>query len=97
MSTQGYELNVESRNVFGKGNARRSRKAGLIPAVVYSKGQEAQAIFVKEGDWAALANHDFEVVTLVEGSKKTNAVVKEVQRNYLKDYVVHIDFHAIEA
>ena len=55
MSTQSYELNVESRDVFGKGNARRSRKAGLIPAVVYSKGQEAQAIFVKEGDWAALA------------------------------------------
>ena len=48
MSTQGYELNVESRNVFGKGNARRSRKAGLIPAVVYSKGQEAQAIFFSQ-------------------------------------------------
>ena len=97
MSTQGYELNVESRNVFGKGNARRARKDGLIPAVVYSKGKEAQAIFVKEGDWAALSNHDFEVVTLVNGSEKTNAVVKEVQRNYLKDYVVHIDFNAIEA
>lgn len=97
MSTQGYELNVESRDVFGKGNARRSRKAGLIPAVVYSKGQAAKALFVKEGDWAALANHDFEVVTLVEGSTKTQAVVKEVQRNYLKDYVVHIDFNAVEA
>ena len=79
--------------------------AGVVPPAAKAKAATVNSplpgtilkIFVKEGDWAALSNHDFEVVTLVNGSEKTNAVVKEVQRNYLKDYVVHIDFHAVEA
>ena len=97
MSTQGYELNVESRNVFGKGNARRARKDGLIPAVVYSKGAAAESIFVKDNEWAALMNNaGVEELALIVGDVKKNVVIKEVQQNFLKGYVVHIDFMEVK-
>lgn len=37
------------------------------------------------------------MVTLVEGESRTLALVKEVQYNYLKNYVLHIDFQAVNA
>lgn len=95
MST-GYEINAQERNVFGKGNSRRARKDGLIPAVVYSNGKDTESIFVKDNEWAILANSKAKAITLVVGDVKKNVVVKEIQTNYLKGYVVHIDFMEVK-
>ena len=40
MSTAGYEIAVQPRNEFGNNAARRIRKEGLIPAVVYAKARK---------------------------------------------------------
>jgi large subunit ribosomal protein L25 len=96
MSTT-YELKAQARDVFGKGNARRARKDGLIPAVVYSKGAAAESIFVKDNEWAALMNNaGVEELALIVGDVKKNVVIKEVQQNFLKGYVVHIDFMEVK-
>ncbi|MCP3968069.1 MAG: 50S ribosomal protein L25 [Lentisphaerae bacterium] len=97
MSTTTYELSVTPRSEFGKNASRRARRAGMIPAVVYSHGKEGDALFVDSSEWAVLSNHDFNLVTLIDGKKKTAALVKEVQINYLKNQVVHIDFQAVKA
>ena len=98
MSTVKHEIAVTARNEFGKNASRRARKEGLVPAIVYSKGCKAgRAIFVKANEWEILSKHDFSVIYLVDGDKKEPAIVKEVQRNYMKDYVVHIDFQAVDA
>ncbi|QSH40213.1 50S ribosomal protein L25 [Lentisphaerota bacterium ZTH] len=97
MSTTTYELSVKPRSEFGKNASRRARKAGMIPAVVYSHGKEGTALFVDSSEWAVLSNHDFNLVTLINGRKKTAALVKEVQVNYLKSQVVHIDFQEVSA
>ncbi len=91
-----YELAVESRSELGTGAVRRARKVGKIPAVMYSRGAESAPLFVDAKEWEALSKHDFNLLTLLNGKKKTAAVVKEVQNNYLKSYVVHIDFQEVK-
>lgn len=87
------ELSVEARQEVGNNASRRSRNAGRIPAVVYGNGQEPKLLYVNLGDWEAFEHqNESNQVVLVEGGVKTAAVVKEVQRNYLKNYVQHIDF-----
>jgi large subunit ribosomal protein L25 len=95
MSTTTHEIAVKPRSEFGRNASRRARKAGLVPAVVYSKGQEGKAIYVDAREWAALCNSDFNLVTLIDGKSKTSALVKEVQVNYLKNEYIHIDFQEV--
>jgi len=95
-SKTNYELAVESRSELGTGAVRRARKVGKIPAVMYSRGAETAPLFVDAKEWEALSKHDFNLLTLLNGKKKTAAVVKEVQHNYLKAYVVHIDFQEVK-
>ncbi|MBQ8445793.1 MAG: hypothetical protein IJX22_05360, partial [Opitutales bacterium] len=38
-SMKKYKLNVKSRDGLGRGPARRLRNAGLIPGIIYGKGE----------------------------------------------------------
>ncbi|MDD5596983.1 MAG: 50S ribosomal protein L25 [Victivallaceae bacterium] len=96
MSKTNYELAVEPRSEMGSAAVRRLRKAGKIPAVIYSHGAETQPLLVDAGEWKALSKHDFNLLTLRQGRKKTAAVVKEVQENFLKSQVTHIDFQEVK-
>ena len=96
MSKVNNEIAVQDRKEFGKCASRRSRKSGMIPAVIYSKGKEAKAIMVDADAWKGLAGHHVQMVTLVDGANKTAALVKEVQFNHLKNYVQHIDFLEVD-
>ena len=96
MSKVNNEIAVQDRKEFGKCASRRSRKSGMIPAVIYSKGKEAKAIMVDADAWKVLAGHHVQMVTLVDGANKTAALAKEVQFNHLKNYVQHIDFLEVD-
>ncbi len=96
MSKVSNEIAVEKRNEFGNNASRRARKAGMIPAIVYSKGKENQAFFVDADAWKVLSGHGAHMVTLVDGETKIPALVREVQFNHLKNYVLHIDFQQID-
>ena len=96
MSKVNNEIAVQDRKEFVKCASRRSRKSGMIPAVIYSKGKEAKAIMVDADAWKVLAGHHVQMVTLVDGANKTAALVKEVQFNHLKNYVQHIDFLEVD-
>ena len=96
MSKVNNEIAVQSRKEFGKCASRRARKAGMIPAVVYSKGKEAKSIMVDADAWKVLTGHHVQMVTLVDGAAKSSALVKEVQFNHLKNYVQHIDFQEVD-
>lgn len=91
-----HEIGVVARSGFGKNASRRARKEGLVPVNVYAKGKENRAFALKSNEWEALTNNDFNVIYLVNGDEKIAAVVKDVQINYLKSEIVHIDFLEID-
>ncbi|MBR2642348.1 MAG: 50S ribosomal protein L25 [Lentisphaeria bacterium] len=92
-----HELAVQPRTETGSGAARRARKSGMTPAIIYSKGSEPKQVYLNAGEWTSISNQKARFVYLVDGSDKQIALVKEVQMNHLKAYCLHVDFQIINA
>ena len=90
-----HELAVQPRTETGSGAARRARKSGMTPAIIYSKGSEPKQVYLNAGEWTSISNQKARFVYLVDGSDKQIALVKEVQMNHLKAYCLHVDFQVI--
>jgi large subunit ribosomal protein L25 len=92
-------LVVQPRDLTGSRNARRLRKSGLIPGVLYGHGKEATAfavdphalrpVLVGGGTHAVLS------VTVAGHGKAHNAIVKELELDRVKSTVTHIDLQEI--
>ena len=96
MSKENHQIEVEARAEFGNNASRRLRHAGMIPAIIYGKGVEPRAVAVNADHWKVFSALHSHMVTLVEKERQTPALVREVQYNHLKNYVVHIDFQAVD-
>ncbi len=92
-----HEIAVQPRNESGTGAARRARKNGLVPAIVYSKHADPKQIYLNAGDWASVSRLNSRLLYLVDGSDKQAVLVREVQMNHLKAYCLHVDFQAVSA
>lgn len=90
-----HEIAMQPRTETGSGAARRARKNGLVPAIVYSKHAEPKQIYLNAGDWASVSRLNSHLLYLVDGSEKQAVLVKEVQMNHLKAYCLHVDFLAV--
>jgi len=93
MST-GVKINAEPRTGFGKGFARRTRKAGMVPAVLYGHGEQPRHIALPAKEFAAAIRHGgmttvFDIT--VSDGHKTLALPKAIQRDALKDTYKHVD------
>jgi large subunit ribosomal protein L25 len=95
------ELVVVPREVKGKKAAKKLRKEGRFPAVVYGHGFESMLLSVNELEFMALLRQAGGVHGLlnlkVEGLEdgEHTVVVKEIQRHPIKDYILHVDFQKI--
>ncbi|MCQ2377633.1 MAG: 50S ribosomal protein L25 [Victivallaceae bacterium] len=96
MSNESHKIAVLKRDAFGNNASRRLRRAGSIPAVVYGRGKAARAYSVNADEWKSFSQHGAQLVTLLDGAAEIPALVREVQYNHLKNYVVHIDFQEID-
>jgi large subunit ribosomal protein L25 len=83
---------AEPRTEFGKGAARRTRRAGKVPAVLYGHGTDPQHITLPGHD-LMLALKTPNVLLRVEGlnSGSELALPKDVQRDPIKGFLEHVD------
>jgi large subunit ribosomal protein L25 len=91
---------VQPRDVTGSRNARRLRKRGLIPGVLYGHGKEATMIAVDPHALrAALSTgagtHAVLAVTFEGHKRAQNAIVKDMELDPVKSTVTHIDLQEI--
>ena len=88
-----FRLEAESRTEFGKGSARRTRRAGRVPAVLYGHGQDVVHLSLPAREFAAaLRNGGSNVLlTVVLGGKEQLALTKAVQRDPLTRQHKHAD------
>lgn len=85
---------VEQRNEFGKGAARRTRRAGQIPAVLYGHGSDPKHLSLPSVEFARAIreNGHNAVLTLeVAGSGKELALTKTITAHPIKGYIEHVD------
>jgi large subunit ribosomal protein L25 len=90
-------LNVAPRAVFGSRSARRLRREGLVPGVVYSGGAEATAFQVAERDVRSVIAEGAALFDLsIDGGKARPVVVKEQQLHPVKGTLRHIDLQEVK-
>ena len=51
------KISAEARTEFGKGGARRTRRAGKVPAVLYGHGEAPKHIALPAREFAAAIRH----------------------------------------
>ncbi len=83
---------AEPRTEFGKGAARRTRRAGLVPAVLYGHGEETRHV-VLPGHELMLALKTPNVLIQLDGLADVNglALPKSVQRDPIRGTIEHAD------
>ncbi len=81
-----------SRTEFGKGAARRTRRAGLVPAVLYGHGTDPVHLSLPGHELLLalrVANAVLEIS--IDGSKTQLALAKQVQRDPIRSDIEHVD------
>lgn len=95
------DLQAEPRTQSGTAVAKRMRKAGTVPAALYGSKVQATNIQVHGKTFSKLLEgsvSDNILVSLkIAGAADQLALVQEVQHDYLRGGILHIDFHAVAA
>ena len=89
------KIAADVRESFGKGAARKLRVAGKIPAVVYGHGTEPQHLTLPGHEVALLLRKANAVLDLDIAGKRQLALVKDVQKDPVKQLIEHIDLIVI--
>src|SRR5712691_5401272 len=93
-------LSASPRSTTGKGPARQARFRGQVPAVLYGRGRPTQALAVESHALEkALVGIDPEstIIELAVDGKKTQALIREIQRHPIRPDIIHVDFYEIHA
>jgi large subunit ribosomal protein L25 len=88
------KISAEPRTEFGKGGARRTRRAGKVPAVLYGHGEKPRHIALPAREFAAAIRHGGMTqvfnIEISDGSAAL-ALPKAIQRDPIKDTYDHVD------
>ncbi|MGX7678015.1 50S ribosomal protein L25/general stress protein Ctc [Jatrophihabitans sp. DSM 45814] len=92
-------LAAETRTEFGKGGARRTRRAGKIPAVIYGHGADPRHVSLpaREFSLAIKRNGANVLLTLSVDGKDELALPKAIQRHPIKGDYEHVDLIAVRS
>jgi large subunit ribosomal protein L25 len=91
-------LKGQRRDSLGKGGARKARKDGHIPGVLYGQGKEPVAVTIGAREFqVALHTHKGgnPIVNLAVGSSEFTALIRDAQYDPVTHEVLHLDFQHI--
>jgi large subunit ribosomal protein L25 len=93
-------LEATARDTFGKNEARRTRRAGKVPGVLYGgDGNKATPIAVEPRALLKILHSDSGANTLISlklaGTPDTRVLVKDFQLDPVTHHVLHADFYRI--
>jgi large subunit ribosomal protein L25 len=85
-------LKAEQRTEFGKGAARRIRRANLVPAVVYGHGTQPRHVSLPgHALMMALKTSNVLLELDIDGEGRELTLPKHVQRDPIRGYLEHVD------
>jgi large subunit ribosomal protein L25 len=92
------KLVVTARTEFGKGAARRTRRAGLIPAVLYGHGTAPLHVALPTHEtFMALKHAANALFSLQVDGATVLAIAKDVQRDPIRGDVEHVDLLIVKS
>jgi len=84
-------LNVKPRDARGKREARRLRRSGSIPAVLYGHGEANRSLTVATDEMSSVVRRGGRVVDL-KGAVNEKALIRDLQWDTYGKHVLHVDF-----
>lgn len=93
-------LEISKRQELGSAASRRYREAGFVPSVVYADGERAIPALLNDRAFVRLAERirGSRAIVLQSEDAQLNqkfVVVKEIQKDHLKNRVLHVDLHML--
>jgi large subunit ribosomal protein L25 len=87
------KITAEPRTEFGKGAARRTRRAGRVPAVLYGHGTDPVHLSFDTVEFAAVMRENGRnaVLTVTGVGSQQLALTKSVVRDPIKGFIEHVD------
>ena len=82
---------AELRESFGKGAARKLRATGRIPAVIYGHGTDPQHVSLPGHEISLILRKANAILSLDVAGKKQLALVKDVQKDPVRQIIEHLD------
>jgi large subunit ribosomal protein L25 len=90
------KLAAVARTEFGKGAARRTRRAHQIPAVLYGHGSDPLHIALPGHETMLALKHSNALLTIELDGKNHLAIVKDVQRDAVRAIIEHVDLLTVK-
>ena len=92
-------LLAKTRQMKGSGDARRIRRAGRIPAVLYGRSGQATSIDLDAKEFVnGVKNISESTIVKVEiDGKSYDAFVKDTQRDIVGGNILHVDFYEVKS
>lgn len=90
-------ITAEPRSDFGKGAARRLRRSGAVPAVIYGSGTELTHVSLPGHDLMLALKKPKVTLAVQIGGKSVTVAPRQVQRDPVKQVIEHVDLVVISA
>lgn len=91
-----HQLVAHPRESFGKGASRRLRREGLTPVVIYGHGSENRHVAVDSHAFSLIVRRANALITLDIDGKDELVLVKDVQRDPVRQVVEHADLLVVK-
>jgi large subunit ribosomal protein L25 len=90
-ATDTTPLELEARAPEGSRSARRMRRDGLVPGVIYGGGEDPQHFAVDARVLRNTLAHAAQVIEVAIDGAPTNVLIKDVQRHPVRGEAIHVD------
>lgn len=89
-------VNATKRDVIGK-KVGVLRREGKLPGVIYGHNFTPEAILMELKEATKVLSHatSSSIIIINLDGKEHSALVREIQRNYIKNTFIHVDFQAV--
>ncbi len=90
-------ITAQARVGNGSQTARKLRRQGLVPAVLYGHKEETLSLSVAIDELRSAVRHGARVVDLKTPARQEKALIKELQWDHLGKELLHADFYRVSA
>ena len=91
MASSYYKLEISNRVNIGSKEAKKQRRQGLVPGVLYYSGEDAENISVDKSILIRAMNSGQRIFEILQKGEKQYTMLKQVQYHPVTDEVIHVD------
>ncbi len=94
-----FEFDAELRTKTGKGDARRTRREGKVPAILYGGNAESVQLNLNHNQVSKRLENEAvysHILTLKFEDREEKAILKAMQRHPARPIIMHMDFQRVD-